>query len=164
MEKQQNKEKLSDRAFARLILTSFLSIAMCIICLCSTTWAWFSESVPSSNNEIKTAGECQLSVSVKEDGENETQLDNIENGVELKEGASYTVTLSLPKGSASGYCIISTDTQKYYTDFIKRHDDEQAKMITFTLTVATTKKVYFTTHWGIYSGECSVQNGSLHIN
>ena len=43
--KKQNNEKLSDKAFARLALTSILGILVCIICLCSTTYAWFTGSV-----------------------------------------------------------------------------------------------------------------------
>jgi len=47
---QQNKEKLSDKAFARLSVTSILGILVCIICLCSTTYAWFSGSAQVDSN------------------------------------------------------------------------------------------------------------------
>ena len=67
MEKQ-NTEKLSDKAFARLALTSILGILVCIICLCSTTYAWFTGSVPNDNNKIQTADACLLSVSFYKDG------------------------------------------------------------------------------------------------
>ena len=67
MEKQNN-EKLSDKAFARLFLTSILGILVCIICLCSTTYAWFTGSVQVDSNKIQTADACLLSVSVYKDG------------------------------------------------------------------------------------------------
>ena len=53
--KKQNNEKLSDKAFARLVLTSILGILVCIICLCSTTYAWFSGSVQVDSNTLKAA-------------------------------------------------------------------------------------------------------------
>ena len=67
MEKQNN-EKLSDKAFARLFLTSILGILVCIICLCSTTYAWFTGSVQVDSNKIQTADACLISVSVYKDG------------------------------------------------------------------------------------------------
>lgn len=96
---QQNTEKLSDKAFARLILTSVFGVLLCLVLLCSTTYAWFTADVPSNNNEIKSATHCDLSVSVYKDG---VALENIASGVSLKAG-NYTVTLTLPKDSASGY-------------------------------------------------------------
>ena len=98
---QQNKPKakLTDKAFSRLVLTSVLAIIVCIVCLCSTTYAWFTDSAPSNENEIKMAETFDLTVTVTKDG---TPLADIENGVELEAGVVYTVTLSLPAGSASG--------------------------------------------------------------
>ncbi len=61
---QQNKEKLSDKAFARLALTSIISILICISCLSATTYAWFTGSVQVDSNTLKAADECLLSVSV----------------------------------------------------------------------------------------------------
>ena len=66
--KKQNNEKLSDTAFARLAITSILGILVCIICLCSTTYAWFTGSVQVDSNTLKAADACLLSVSVYKDG------------------------------------------------------------------------------------------------
>ena len=65
---QQNREKLSDKAFARLAITSILGILVCIICLCSTTYACFSGSVQVDINTLKAADACLISVSVYKDG------------------------------------------------------------------------------------------------
>lgn len=64
----QNPEKLSDKAFARLALTSILGILVCIICLCPTTYAWFTGSVQGDNHQIQAADARLLSVSVYKDG------------------------------------------------------------------------------------------------
>lgn len=156
MKKQiENTDKLTDKAFSRMLITSLLGILVCIVCLGSSTWAWFSDITPSSQNEIRTADGTQLSISVEvdDDGENssEVQLENIEGGVKLTVGGTYNVTLSLPKGSSSGYCLISTDEKTYCSEYILRHDKEEPETLTFTLTVQGDQTVEITTRWGIYT-------------
>ena len=157
---QQNREKLSDKAFARLAITSILGILVCIICLCSSTFAWFTDSAPSSGNEIKTADGCGLSVTVTLNG---VAIEDIESGVELAASDDpYVVTLSLPAGTASGYCLITVGGNTYYTDYILRHEDPVVHTITFELVVETTQTVTFTPRWGIHTKDCDVaDNGEL---
>lgn len=156
MEKQNN-EKLSDKAFSRLALTSILSILICITCLCSTTYAWFTGSVQSGDNKIQTADACLLSVSVYKDGTEKAIIDT-ENAATLDCEGTYTVTLTLPKESASGYLVLTVNGQKYYSDYLQGNDDIE-QTLTFTLNVLAARSVTFTARWGIYSGECHVKNG-----
>ena len=160
--KEQNKQtdKLTDKAFLRLMVTSFLAIGACIVCLCSTTWCWFSDSAPSSDNRILTASECLLSVTLTEDG---TEITGIEDGVLLEAGVSYTVTLSLPPETASGYCLIEAGDTLYYTDYIQRHSGSEAQSVSFTLLLATSQEVTFTTRWGIYAKDSDVVDSRLLI-
>ena len=157
---QQNNEKLSDKAFARLVLTSILGILVCIICLCSTTYAWFTGSVQVDSNTLKAADACLLSVSVYKDGA-EGSLATVDTvnaaTLECEEG-TYTVTLTLPKESASGYLVLTVDGQEYYSDYLQRNDNTD-QTLTFTLNVKAAKTVTFTARWGIYSGDCHVKNG-----
>ena len=158
MKKLNTTEKLTDKAFSRLVITSVLGILVCIVCLCSTTFAWFADSAPSNGNSMKTADSCGLTVTVTDAGGN--VIDNIENGVELDEGV-YTVTISLPPDTASGYCVITTGLESdtdivYYTDYIARHNESEAKTLSFSLVVATTKTVTFTPRWGIYTQQSRV--------
>ncbi len=156
-----NTDQLTDKAFSRLVLTSILGILVCIVCLCSTSYAWFSDEAPSNKNEIKTAGECLLTVTVND--QTNAVLEGIEDGVELKADTEYTVTLSLPSDTASGYCLITADGVSYYTDYIARHSSGEVKTLSFTLTVAEDQVVVFTPRWGIYAGESNVLNGNLHL-
>ena len=157
---EQNKttEKLTDKAFSRLVLMSVLAILFCIICLCSTTYAWFTDSVPSSGNQIKSAESCNLSVTITHNG---NELTEIENGVELVAGEVYTVTLSLPSGSASGYCLIEAGGNTYYSEYIARHTEETPKTVSFTVKVEETQTVTFTKRWGIYSDEGDVMHDGV---
>ena len=158
------QQKLSDKAFFRMIITAALGVIVCVVCLCSTSWAWFTGGIASDKNEIKT-GQCLLAISV-EDGTQE--LTGIENGVELTAGKSYKVTLTLPKGSASGYCLMEAagaEKAQYYSAGLLRNDGETDKILSFTVEVEGTITVKFLIRWGIYSGSVDAGNGeTLKIN
>lgn len=157
MEKQ-NKEKLSDRAFARLALTSILGILVCIICLSATTYAWFTGSVQVKGGNFKAADACLLSVSVYKDGTTEALATvNTEKPITLECEGTNTVTLTLPKESASGYLVLTVDGQEYYSDYLQGNN-ESDQTLTFTLNVLAAKSVTFTARWGIYSGDCHTRN------
>ena len=101
MNKQnENTERLTDKAFLRLVLSSIFGLLMCLFCLCSTTWAWFSDNAPSRHNEIKTAEKCLVSVSVSKEETIGTANINTPFEKNLASG-EYTVTMTLPKDSAS---------------------------------------------------------------
>lgn len=163
--------KLTDSAFNRIVFTAVLAILVCILCLCSTTYALFTTTISGKTNEIKAAGECLLEATVSKDGE---RVEIINDILTLQRGEQYTVTLSLPKDSPSGYCVITTDSGRYYTDYIGRHHIDSPSTMTFTLSIAQspegeetpeTLTVKIKTHWGIYSGEIQVADGgSLAIN
>ena len=151
---------LTDKAFSRLVITSILAIFICIACLCSSTFAWFTKSNESVGNEIKSADGCELSIVVTKDA---AVLQNIENGVELSAGEEYVVTLSLPAGTSSGYCMITVDDDPYYSEYILRHE-EGTKTISFKVISQTTQTVKFTSRWGIFTRDCDVaNNGTLII-
>ncbi len=157
--KQQNTEKLSDRVFARLALTSILGILVCIICLSATTYAWFADNVQGAPIGIQTSDASQLSVSVYKDGtEGSLATVNTESPVTLECEGTYTVTLTLPKESSSGYLVLTVGGQEYYSGYLQGNNDND-QTLTFTLNVATAKSVTFTARWGIYSGDCHVENG-----
>ena len=154
MEKENtNKSALMDKAFSRLLIPSMCAIFICIICLCSTTFAWFTESVPSEGNQINMAEECLLTVTVTREYDGFV-FENIDQGIELEADVNYIVTLELPENTASGYCTITTtDGKTYYSDYIARHQDGQPRIDSFVLTVENTQILTFTKKWGIYSRE-----------
>ena len=154
--RNSENEKLTDKAFSRLIFTSVIAILACVVCLCSTTYAWFTDAAPSNSNQINIAEDCLLSVVVTGDG---VTLDNIEDGVELEALVDYVVMLSLPANTASGYCVIDVDGETYRTDYILRHEQAEAQTIELTLRVEAQKTVKFTSRWGVYTGEGDVGDG-----
>ena len=156
----KREEQLTDKAFSRMMITSILAILVCIISLCSSSYAWFTTSLPTVNNEIKSADECLLEIKVEHNGE---MLSDIENGVELVANEVYNVTLSLEPNSASGYCKILAGNQVYYSEYIVRHGEPTPQTLSFTLSVETTQVVTFTKHWGIFSQQSDIVNDILII-
>ena len=173
--KSEKQDKLTDKTFIRLIVTSILAITVCIVCLCSSTWAWFNTGISGSGNEIKAAGECLLEISITEPDPSDNTVNipivdkngyaitNYENGVELEAGKTYLVTLKLPQGAtSSGYCLISAGGVDYRSEYIYR--EEAPKAISFNLEVKKAQKVSFTPRWGIFLDEPDVaNNGNLLI-
>lgn len=165
---EKKTEKLTDKAFSRLALTAVLSILLCIVFLCSSTYAWYSATLNGSENSIKTAGECLLQISVANGG---SDVPLVDGQATLEKGVTYTVTLTMPKDSPSGYCVVNTASGTYRTDYLARHTDDTPVTLSFTLTLAQqldeggaditpdTLTVTFKTHWGIYSGEFDVTAG-----
>jgi len=163
---QVNQDKVTDKALSRLILTSVLGILLCLACLCSITWAWFSKGITSGNTKIETA-ECTLTVTATDGSTAVTGVDGIGVGetatVELEAG-SYQVTVAMGANSASGYCVLSADGTSYYTDYMVGGKDV-AQSLTFTLVVTANTSVTFLPHWGIYSTETASvgNNGTLTL-
>ena len=164
---KQTSEKLNkvdDKAFSRLVFTSVLAILCCMACICSATWAWFTTSIPSENNSIKSARECLIQITVEKDGAI-VGTANIGNNVVLNESGTYTVTLSLEKDSASGYAIITSGTDNYYTEYIKAHNDDTAQTKTFELVIpdGADMPVTIVARWGVFSCETDVVGGKINI-
>lgn len=157
MQPSKDTKKLTDEAFTRLMVVAILGILLCIICLCSTTYAWLSAAVPSSGNEVKAA-ECRLTVTVSREG---VPLEGITEGVLLEPGVVYDVVLSLPPDNASGYCLITAGETVYYTEYIARHYEAEPQSVAFTMTVETEQTVIFTPRWGIYAEAGDVIGGVL---
>ena len=48
-------EKLTDRSFMKIIISSIAGITLCCLCLVSLTWAWFEDNSYSGRNSISSA-------------------------------------------------------------------------------------------------------------
>lgn len=153
-------EPMTDKAFLRVLLTSGLAIFLCIVCLCLSTYAWYAEGLTRYDGKLVMDKNCLLEVKVSCDG---TLLEDVESGVKLNAGTTYMVTLSLPGDAASGYCLISSDKDTYYTDYILRHTEGDVRTVSFELTVEETQVVAFTPRVGVYNLECDVVDGELSI-
>lgn len=127
--------KVSEAALSKSIAVSVVGILLCMICLVGTTWAWYSLSVESGNNEM-TGANFDFSVAITESVEPE-------NGIYSFAGGEHTVTLTKTGTATKGFCkVIATKngeeaeaTTYYIVDFT------DADSINFTVTGSGTLKL-----------------------
>lgn len=150
MDKQnKNTDKLTDKAFSRMMLTSVLGILVCLVCLCSATWAWFTADVSNNSNTIGT-GQFDLEVEVSIGDvrlERSTDRTNVHT---FEKAGLYTVTLKMTEDTTvtKGYCIITVNGKTYKTASINNVDGTNP--FKFTLDVKEDgMTVEFTSAWGI---------------
>lgn len=118
-------EKITEKAFSQSIIISVVSILLCIVMLCSLTYAWFSEDVSSNTNKL-AAGHFSVTVDSvirNEDGgiatANEESVLPDSSGVYNLAKGTYTVTLQLTgETTVKGYCVVVIDDKEYRTEVI----------------------------------------------
>ena len=157
-------EKITEKAFSQGLIISFLGIFLCIIALCSVTYAWFTTDLSSGNNVIESS-RFALDIEVKdENGETVLVKDN-ENGTftcSLEAVGTYTVVIEMTEDSTAskGFCdVIVNGTDKKQTNTISR--DSEIGVNPFTFTVEATSintDLTFVPKWGL-PAEPEISNG-----
>jgi len=59
--------KVTERIFTKVLLSSICSILLCMACLVSTTWAWFTVSIENQGNQIQIA-EVNTDIAIEKNG------------------------------------------------------------------------------------------------
>lgn len=148
---KQNKptDKLTDKAFSRLMLISVISILVCIVCLCSATWAWFSTDISNASNTL-SSGNLGLIVTVTD--QNGVPID-VSAGAKgasvcnLSAAGEYTVTLKTTDDTTvtNGFCVIKTENNSYQTAAM---NIDGITSFEFTLIAEADITVTFCPAWG----------------
>lgn len=160
-------ENIADRAFVQSIAVSVVGILLCIVALCSATYAWFVADI-SSQNTI-SAAYFDLDVTVYDitqivatqtvaEGENGTESQTtptlvevlpVSGEYELKAGHSYQVMLTMSKAATAskGYCdvVVMANGATYRTETIT---NEGEKSFQFVIQTESTIKIIFLPKWG----------------
>ena len=90
--------KPTDENIQRLLVPSVVGIALCMICLAGSTWAWFSASVQTAPQTIEAAN-FDIAVTVNDE--------LVPSPVTLEAGQQYTVTLTaIGNAPSGGYCEV----------------------------------------------------------
>ena len=154
-------EKLTDKAFSRLMLTSILGILVCIVCLCSCTWAWYNTNVSASENKLGS-GVFALDVTVTDSSATPIETYDQINGGTLcliSAPGTYTVTLKMTDNSTveKGFCVISVGGVEYLTSSIKKVAESP---FTFTIDATSAISITFSDAWGSPANP-TIQNGDV---
>ena len=163
-------EKITDKAFSQSLLISVLSILLCIVALCSITYAWFSEEALTSNNTM-TAGKFYLDATVTYTESGDTAEKTVDV-VKLTDGSmsctlankntTYKIVLSMTEETnVKGYCAISINGgEKQITEPISNDSEIGVKTLSFTITTAEDNTtVSLTPVWG-YPANPTVTDGT----
>ncbi len=147
--KHKGKKEARDGLFS-MLAPSLAAICICCVCLVSVSYAWFTAGVESKSSTL-TAASYKIDVSIKSGNDSVAAY----NGVySLKKENSYTVTLTASGTASTGYCVIKSGEETWYTDQIST---KQTKTFTFTITPGADADFTFEAVWGTYSSEPSVK-------
>ncbi len=150
--KFRTEEKPTDENIMRLIVPSVLGIVLCMVCLCGTTWAWFSGVMASGTATVQAANYA-IDAKVTDGTGAEVQG---KDTFALKAGGTYTVALTVG-GTAeetAGYCRVTYQDTLYYTGSMKKGDT-----MTFQVSAGEGGTLTVLGLWGTYSGSVTLQAG-----
>ncbi|MBR2387370.1 MAG: hypothetical protein IKB02_01235 [Clostridia bacterium] len=155
-----DSNRLTEKAFKQSITISVIGILLCMVALCSVTWAWFSAEISSSPNDI-TSAYCDVTVSVKN---NDTAIVPSSDGkYTFEKDTPYKITITAEGNAKTAYCVLNVDGTNYYTDQISIGES-----IAFTLQFgADTTEVEIIRCWGTSSvpdANRTFINGGLYLN
>lgn len=126
------------------LMPSILGICICMVCICSMTWAWYAANVPSPLQKMTVAHYAVTVESVTAEG---VPVVSEKGGYALSAGTAYTVTLRADGTvqECGGYCLIESNESEatYYTQSIL-----PGSSITVVFTPADTGTYTFTGVWG----------------
>ena len=147
---------VSDDSALKLLLPSLFGMAICIICLLGTTWAWFTASVSITTATIQAA-EYDVDVVII-DNELSTsdkvvvsEADGVYKLSTKTSGAGYTVSITAKGTASTGYCLINDEMATVQL--------KPGESIQFTLYPwEDGQKFTFVACWGTYAGVASIEN------
>lgn len=141
--------KPSDETILQMIAPSIMGIALCMVCLAGTSWAWFTSTVQTAPQTIEAAN-YDISAAVTD-----ASGQPVPSGQPLEAGQIYKVTLTAAGTALSGgYCKVEGGTNPLYTVTLL-----PGESLSFTLIPETEAAYTFTAVWGEYSGGADITNG-----
>ncbi len=166
------EEKLTEKAFSQSLLISLLSILLCIVALCSITYAWFVGESTSTGNTL-VSGSFDLIITVTKDDSVYPVVEDANNDdvwlCNLDEEGAYIVNLEIKEGSSvKGHCLVKVGDDAFkHTDAIittnSADDGDVADDTTFTFSITVTEGtiVTFEPRWGMVV-EPDIKNGDVY--
>ena len=169
-------EKITEKAFSQSLIISVVSILLCLVALCSMTYAWFTGSTSSGNNTL-VSGSFDVTVSIsKTDGDVSTASIPVvfaDGKYTLTEAGTYTVTLTpTDDTTVKGYCVvtINEETAKSQRTSVITNDKTASNEYTmnapFKFKIVTTENdtiVEIEAHWGVPADPVIGNDGALTV-
>ena len=158
-----NNEKITEKAFSQSLLVSLFSILLCLVLLCSMTYAWFTDGTSSNCNTLKSASFwLEKPVVVRTDEEiapaSEITVTEVagEKGTytcTLPTNGTYLVTLNCGASTAKGHCVVKINGQEKKTAAIIGTETANGQIscpFTFQIETSTENvEIVFQAVWGV---------------
>ena len=142
---------------------SIAGILLCIVALCSMTYAWFTGGTANEGNTL-VAGSFDLVVAVEDDEARSLTVSPLEDGsysATLPAG-TYRVTLTMTADTnvSKGYCLLTVNDETYRTNLISADGDNP---FSFLLVLPQEATVCFKPAWGTPATWQVADNGTLDL-
>ena len=132
--KREHPQEEKPASLTALLMPSLLGVAICLVCLCSLTWAWFTATQNSGVQPIQSA---TATVTAKL---GDTALGELKVGEPCSLNGTGTLTLHMEGSAQYAYVLIKVGDKEYHTDYLSANKD-------YTITV-TESGAALTLCWG----------------
>lgn len=115
--KREHPQEEKPASLTALLMPSLLGVAICLVCLCSLTWAWFTATQNSGVQPIQSA---TATVTAKL---GDTALGELKVGEPCSLNGTGTLTLHMEGSAQYAYVLIKVGDKEYHTDYLSANKD-----------------------------------------
>ena len=115
--KREHPQEKKPASLTALLMPSLLGVAMCLVCLCSLTWAWFTATQNSGVQPIQSAT-ATVTASL-----NNTALGELKVGEPCSLNGTGPLTLHMAGDAQYAYVVIKVGDTEYHTDYLTATED-----------------------------------------
>lgn len=115
--KREHPQEKKPASLTALLMPSLLGVAICLVCLCSLTWAWFTATQNSGVQPIQSAT-ATVTASL-----NDTALGELKVGEPCSLNGTGTLTLHMDGSAQYAYVVIKVGDTEYHTDYLTATED-----------------------------------------
>ena len=145
--KREHPQEKKPASLTALLMPSLLGMAICLVCLCSLTWAWFTATQNSGVQPIQSATATVTAITVDVGGERTLSADAV-----TMESASDHIMFNMTGNARRAYVLIQVSDGTYHTDYLTEGF--------YRVNLSQLGTVKLTLCWGDYTGKGAlVANG-----
>lgn len=154
-------EKITEKAFSQSLIISVVSILLCLVALCSMTYAWFTGSTSSGNNTL-VSGSFNVDITVTLVGDGTTRnidavSDNEGKYTYTLQPGTYEISFMLTETSTvKGHCVVTIGNNAAQhtaaiigTNTANVENEEITDPFKFKITLTEAMTVVLEPRWGV---------------
>ena len=120
--------KVTERIFTKVLLSSICSILLCMACLVSTTWAWFTVSIENQGNQIQIA-EVNTDIAIEKNG-SKVDIDPAVGGYLLDAG-KYDIQVKVENNAKGSDDLARPQNDVYVVMTVAHNGSSESYYFTF---------------------------------